>query len=206
MQKKGKKTDILDLYEETVYAQDNWEKTPTAVYEQRGMPIADITVGILLLFSAVTALAMGHAYWYLYLLFYGLGAFVFLMGVFHVARPILRREGSDLIGVSCGFIPREHRLPRTALRRIIPEPAPGTKQYSKFLRYYVELYPVSGKKIDLGERHLKEDAALSLDEYLASKEKQAAAPEKATPIRSLLILEIVLIAAGLVGLIFIFKI
>lgn len=195
-----KKLKILDLYEEPEYTEANWENTQIAVYESRALPVLDLILSAVFLIPAFTAMSMGRTYWYLYLLFYVLGVAMLVWGVSHLAYPILRRDGADLVGVSCGMIPTEHRIPHSALKDIKALPAIGTKNYSKFLRFYVELHPVSGKVIHLGERHLREDDAVILDEYLVPEEKRTEEPESTAVIRPLLILELVLAAVGIVGL------
>jgi|GEM_PF-1013993 hypothetical protein len=196
-----KELEILDLYEEPEYSEESWQNTQSAIYESRLMPVLNLILAVVFLAPAFTAMSMGRAYWYLYLLFYVLGAAMLTLGIFHLASPILRREGTDLIGVSCGLIPKEHRIPHTALKTIQALPAVGTKKYSKFLRFYVELQPENGKKINLGERHMKEDDAVVLDEYLVPVDLRTKEAEKVTVIRPLLLLELAAAAVGVIGLI-----
>ncbi|MCH3971648.1 MAG: hypothetical protein LKE53_02570 [Oscillospiraceae bacterium] len=194
-----------DFHGETACGQKTWEHSPTALYERRGAPVLNIVVGALMLLLGLAAIPIGRAYWFLFLLFYTVGTAVFLMGLFHTARPILRREGGTLIGVSCGFIPKEHRLPHTALKDLKALPAIGTKKNSKFLRYYIEMDPCTGKKIDLGERHLCEKDIFVLEDYLAPKEEQTDEKETAGILWPLFIVELVLIVVGLFGLSFSFS-
>lgn len=196
-----KKLNILDLYEEPAYTEESWEHTQPAVYEKRAFSILNLLFSVVCLVPAFTAMSMGHIYWYLYLLFYVLGAAMLQMGLVHLLYPILRRDGADLVGVSCGLLPKEHRIPHRALKNILAQPAVGTKTYSKFLRYYIELYPVSGKTIQLGERHLLEEDTLTLDEYLVPEDLQTQQPERISVIRPMLILDLALLAVGVLGFI-----
>ncbi len=48
----------------------SWRDAPPVLYEKRLVPVFDIAAGVACLFTAFTAMTMGHLYWYLFLLFY----------------------------------------------------------------------------------------------------------------------------------------
>ena len=196
------KTDVVSLYTEEEYGQDSWRDAPPVLYEKRLVPVFDIAAGVACLFTAFTAMTMGHLYWYLFLLFYAVGAPLVYGGICHAAYPILRKDGESLVAVSCGFLSREHRLPHQALREIAAPPAVGTRRTARAHRFDVELRPLQGHPIPLGERHLSEEMVASFDSYLVPENQRVAVAEVRSVIRPLLLLEVLLSAAGLVGLIF----
>ena len=119
-----------DSPNETVH----WEELPQVLYEQRAPYAFYLILAALLLYIAFAAMAMGHSFWQLYLVFYMVGAATLAAGMVHLICPVIRRDDNDLLGYSCGLLPKIHRLPHTSVPAIQMKPAIGTKKHTRWFR------------------------------------------------------------------------
>ncbi len=178
-----------------------WEKLPSVLYEQRIPYILYLILAALLLYVAFTAMAMGHSFWQLYLVFYIVGAATLAAGMIHLICPVIRRDGSDLLGYSCGMLPKIHRLPHTAVSAIQIKPAIGTKKHTRWFRFDIALLPKNGKAVPLGERHLLQSEAKMLKNFSVPETERTDEKEKVSFFCPAVLVELALLLVGIVCLI-----